>query len=682
MNKRKKVLVFALTVVMSVPNVAFGRTVQGAEPIISANTVEEEGSYIVTFNNRKNYQKIIEDYESNIVNEYDEYNTNMVTMELKESEADRLVSQKGVISVEENIALTGLSEQEIGETTEFNQWYLDAIGISEIKDTVLEDADNIKVEILDSGVSHTDDIDIVKRVNLIPGEDEVSPLYDDGSGHGTGIAGVLGAKNNKEGITGINPNASIYSVKVLDSGNTAPLSRIIEGIYWGIENDINIINMSFGTEVDSPALHQAVKDAYDAGILLIAAGGNEEHRKVQYPAAYKEVMAVGATGTDGKLIEDFATGTELEVLAPGDKVLTTGLFDGTVTVEGTSISAAEVTAAASILWSMDSSKSAGFIRGLIRTTGKSVENARDCNVRLLDVCKAMDTYQEYDSQYEEGRTVDTENIINTEEPENYDHITLVNGLWTTNTHASIVNNYLDSKDNIGISAYDKLNANRVAIMAATAKAADTMYGYTSTLHATGNYKKGLKYLYYCAQYVREGQSINNASNNAFKLVGTSEVQYVQVLKSQTEDMLTQDISGISSDKTDPAVRYFKVLGFALHCLQDTFAHRAVIQVDELGYFDSGDFSSEQWSSFNANVINGKVEYRDVDEYTNPNVLSVHDSRIKYEDNSEVGNTRFRDAKKQSAYLLKASLLKTGYTAEWFTAPLYGTVLQKANTYGE
>ena len=678
MKKGKRITTFVLAFILCVLNMREG-AVQATNVMPAEEIRNEEDTYIVTLKDRNNYERTVEKYENNVIDEYCTYDSNIVTMELNDSEAAKLASEKGIVSIEENIPLVGLTEQDTKEATDNNQWYLDAIGMTDIQSSILKDGDNIKVEILDSGVSYTDDIDIVQRVSLIPGEDEVSPLYDDGSGHGTGIAGVLGAKDNGEGITGIHPNAEIYSVKVLDSGNTATLSRVIEGIYWGIENNVKIINMSFGTEINSPALHQAVKDAYEAGILLIAAGGNEGTGGVLYPAAYKEVMAVGSTGTDGKMVEDFAAGTELEVLAPGDKIVTTGLFDGMVTVEGTSISAAEVTAAASLLWSIDSSKSADFIRGLIRATGKSVENAADYNAGLLDVSRAVEVYEEYASQYQEGNTDDMEDVANTEEAGNFGNVGLVNGLWMTEKHADIVNDYLDSESTIGSDAYAKLNANRVSIMAATAKAADTAYGQgeTSTLHGTGNYKKGLKYLYYCAQYVREGQSVTAASNNAFALVGTSEVEEVGKLKVYTESMLNSNIGGISSDQTDPAVRYFKVLGFALHCLQDTFAHRAIIQSNELGYFDSSDFTSSQWNLFNTDVISGGVEYRDVDEYTN---LEIRASHIKYEDNPAVGNTRFSDAKKQSAYLLKASLLKTGYTTGWFKTPLYGTVLQKANVY--
>ena len=104
----------------------------------------------------------------------------------------------------------------------------------------------IKVAVLDSGVDDGNDLDLAYSATLVPGEEEMSPLFMDGSGHGNGVAGLIAAKDNKEGITGVNPNAEIYSIRVLDDDNRAPLSRIIEGIYMAIDQKVNIINMSFG----------------------------------------------------------------------------------------------------------------------------------------------------------------------------------------------------------------------------------------------------------------------------------------------------------------------------------------------------------------------------------------------------------------------------------------------------
>ena len=120
-------------------------------------------------------------------------------------------------------------------------------------------------------------------VNFVDDEDNISVWYQDLTGHGTTIASVIvGDEDN--GFEGVNSEVDLYSVKVLDENNQAPISRIVEGIYWCIENDINIINMSFGTSSYSKALEKAVEDAYNNNILMVAAAGNKE-TDVEYPAA-------------------------------------------------------------------------------------------------------------------------------------------------------------------------------------------------------------------------------------------------------------------------------------------------------------------------------------------------------------------------------------------------------------
>lgn len=107
-------------------------------------------------------------------------------------------------------------------------------------------------------------------------------------------------------ITAINPNVELYSARVLDEDKSAPVSRVVEAIYWAIEKKVNIISLSFGMTVPSAALETAVKEAYDKGILIVAAAGN--HGVVEYPAAMEEVMAVGGTDTDGTVCDYSAEG--------------------------------------------------------------------------------------------------------------------------------------------------------------------------------------------------------------------------------------------------------------------------------------------------------------------------------------------------------------------------------------
>ena len=93
----------------------------------------------------------------------------------------------------------------------------------------------VKVGVLDSGIDFISDVPVQKSINLVEDEQNVTFYMNDLTGHGTSIASI---------IHEINPNALIYSVRILDKNNQATLDRVLEGIQWCIENDVNIINMS------------------------------------------------------------------------------------------------------------------------------------------------------------------------------------------------------------------------------------------------------------------------------------------------------------------------------------------------------------------------------------------------------------------------------------------------------
>lgn len=241
----------------------------------------------------------------------------------------QLNSIDGVVSVEKDIVLSGSTNDDTNSdevdvldclfkevnTNELNQWNLQSLGVDDEKS--VSPSEKVKVELLDSGVSWSDDINVKYRENLIEDDIGINPLYEDYSQHGTGMAGVICAKDNGKGIIGVNPNVDLYSVRALDDNIQAPLSRIIQGIYWGIDNDMDIINMSFGTNTNSSVLRTAIKAAHDKGIVLVAASGNDKEKGVQYPAAYPEVISVGSQSASGEISEFTSIDENLDVIAPG-----------------------------------------------------------------------------------------------------------------------------------------------------------------------------------------------------------------------------------------------------------------------------------------------------------------------------------------------------------------------------
>lgn len=350
-------------------------------------------------------------------------------------------------TAEEIAAFQQALSAEYAETTpreatqpEDYEWNMKAVGANNLrKEEPAEGMPRIKVAVLDSGVDIVRGIDLAGSVNLVPEEQYISPMFVDMSGHGTAVASIIAGNQDNE-VQGVNPNAELYSVKVLDGQNKAPVSRIIEGIYWCIENDMDIINMSFSTTNPSKALHKAVADAYDAGILLIASSGNVSGA-VEYPAALPEVMAVAAVDTGAQITDYSNTGEELEIAAPGDKIKAAGFFGGQIVTHGTSIAVPHITGAASLLWQKDREQSSEFIRQLLIASAKDISNSDECG--LLDVKYALEMYESFAENWDDSVPLRSDLIPNNLTiPETFeeigDDVNYVEGRWWKSTHENLV----------------------------------------------------------------------------------------------------------------------------------------------------------------------------------------------------------------------------------------------------
>lgn len=279
------------------------------------------------------------------------------------------------------------------------------IVVNEKTENEANETRKVRVALIDSGIDYSQDIEVKMRKNFIPGEDEVSILYEDSTGHGTSIAGMIGAKKNEIGITGVCPEVTLYSARVLDAKNEAPIGRVIEAIHWAIKEKVNIINISFGTKTDSKLLHEAVQTAYEAGILIIAAAGNQG--VLEYPAAYEEVMAVGAVNRSGDLCSYSPIDEKIEVVAPGERIISSGAFDGVLVCSGTSIAAAQVTGMAALLWEKDLTLPADFIRNLIQYSANFYGEHQNQSFGVADLNYALWNYDTFKEVYEEGMKAQT-----------------------------------------------------------------------------------------------------------------------------------------------------------------------------------------------------------------------------------------------------------------------------------
>ncbi|MEH0152810.1 S8 family serine peptidase [Limibacter armeniacum] len=183
----------------------------------------------------------------------------------------------------------------------------------------------------------------------------------DNSGHGSMVAGIIGANgNNGQGFSGIDWHCKLMICQVIDSKEGGFYSNWIRGIYYAVENEADIINLSVAGNTDSKALEEAIRYAVSRGVLVVSSMGNDNVETPAYPSAYSEVLAVGATNPDdtrsiafsGDLTKGSNYGTHLDIMAPGNYIRGLNHTDDLLPVKvwsGTSMAAPMVSGAAALL---------------------------------------------------------------------------------------------------------------------------------------------------------------------------------------------------------------------------------------------------------------------------------------------------------------------------------------------
>lgn len=171
--------------------------------------------------------------------------------------------------------------------------------------------------------------------------------YDDGMGHGTHVAGTIAALDNGVGVTGVAPDADLLVAKVLLDDGSGSTSQIVEGLNWCADAGADVINMSFGMSGSSSVLATTMTQLVADGVVLVAASGNQGADSPLYPAAYPEVIAVGASDRDD-LIASFSNRGE-DLNAPGVDVRSTLPGDDYGTASGTSMAGPHVAGVAALL---------------------------------------------------------------------------------------------------------------------------------------------------------------------------------------------------------------------------------------------------------------------------------------------------------------------------------------------
>ena len=259
-----------------------------------------------------------------------------VSASLSEQAICRMRKDPGVAYIVDDVILTIATDE-----------YVNSSGVGCINSKMMHDngidGTGVKVAVIDTGIDYThEDLDS----NYKGGYDFVfsdsDPFDDSYNSHGTHVAGIIAAERNGIGVVGVAPNASIYAIKVLDGSGYGLTSWVIAGIEWAVENDMDVVVMSSGTDEDSQPFRDACRNAYDSGMILVAAAGNTHGGNVTYPARYDSVIAVTATNRNGSPASFSPIGPEIELAAPGVDILSTTRGDDYGYLSGTSQAAPQV----------------------------------------------------------------------------------------------------------------------------------------------------------------------------------------------------------------------------------------------------------------------------------------------------------------------------------------------------
>jgi subtilisin family serine protease len=251
------------------------------------------------------------------------------------------------------------------------QWGLTAIKAPQAWD-VTTGSNSVIVAFVDSGIDSTHP-DLA--ANVVPGRNfvvnpDTADTTDD-NGHGTHVSGIAGAVgNNGTGVTGVMWNVKLMPVKFLDATGGGDVSGEISAIEFAVAHGAKVINASFSGPDFSQFEYDAISSANTAGVLLMAAAGNDgtsDDQFPNYPANYNlpNILSVTATDQSDSLASFSDFGNSVHVAAPGEDIFSTYPPGSYAFISGTSMSTAFVTGLAGLLYSYYTNFTYSQIRGTI-----------------------------------------------------------------------------------------------------------------------------------------------------------------------------------------------------------------------------------------------------------------------------------------------------------------------------
>ncbi len=250
---------------------------------------------------------------------------------------------------------------------------------------------NVDVAVIDTGIDLTHpDLNVAGGVNCSTGRS-----FNDGNGHGSHVAGTIGARDNDIGVVGVAPGARLWAVRVLNPAGSGSFASVICGVDWvtAHRDVIEVANMSLGGTGSEPPgsgcatgdpLHDAICNSVAAGVTYTVAAGNEADDAANHvPAAYDEVITVSALADfDGQpggfgaptcradqddTLADFSNfGADVDLIAPGVCIYSTYKRGGYATLSGTSMASPHAGGAAALYKSTHPAASPAAVKSALQ----------------------------------------------------------------------------------------------------------------------------------------------------------------------------------------------------------------------------------------------------------------------------------------------------------------------------
>ncbi|MFH1607765.1 MAG: S8 family peptidase [archaeon] len=351
------------------------------------------------------------------------------------TDKENLSKQKGLIRIEEDYKIKILTE------TPWN-FQIIRINFSENENS----GQGIKIAVLDTGADF-DLLDVNSGYDFVNNDSDAS----DDNGHGTFVTQILKSPSENLPLS----NAEIYAVKVINEYGEGYVSDAINGINWAINNNMNIILMSFGGPDYSEFFEEILDESYDLGILSIAATGNTGDQKIIFPAIFDSVISASSINQNYQLSSFSNFGASQELVAPGENILVTDGINQYL-ISGTSMSVPHVGVVATTYWSKYPEKTNKEIREILHETALDLGDLGKDNIFGYGLVRYSETLPETENLPEKIQELSSRinfledwKIIITE--------TISNLITSITIHTTLINNHEERIQNLENSTTSQVN---------------------------------------------------------------------------------------------------------------------------------------------------------------------------------------------------------------------------------